>query len=53
MALVDPVLVVIVDGSRKLGLMGHDDGSGLALGARQSKLGPFGNATSLILHTLR
>ena len=32
-------------------LMGHDDGSGLALGARQSKLGPFGVATSPMLHT--
>ena len=27
--------------------MRHDDGSGLALGARQSKLGPFGNATRI------
>ena len=27
-------------------LLGHEDGSGLALGARQSKLGPFGIATS-------
>ena len=32
-------------------LMGHEDGSGLALGARQSKLGPFGIATSPMLHT--
>ena len=27
--------------------MRHDNGSGLALGARQSKLGPFGNATRI------
>lgn len=32
-------------------LMGHEDGLGLALGARQSKLGPFGIATSPMLHT--
>ena len=32
-------------------LLGHEDGWGLALGARQSKLGPFGIATSPMLHT--
>lgn len=32
-------------------LVGDEDGSALALGARQSKLGPFGIATSPILHT--
>lgn len=44
---VDLMLVVYC----KPELMGHEDGSGLALGARQSKLGPFGVATSPMLHT--
>ena len=44
---VDLMLVVFCEPE----LMGHEDGSGLALGARQSKLGPFGIATSPMLHT--
>ena len=43
---VDLMLVVFC----KSELMGHEDGSALALGARQSKLGPFGIATSPMLH---
>lgn len=46
---VDLMLVVFC----KPELLGHEDVSGLALGARQSKLGPFGIATSPMLTHLR